>query len=94
VKITIAKSLVSSIQNVKAYLDGKQLDVSITSEEDSWLLSFTYMHSTHQVRVVLAAESSEATFLGIEYWTWIAVVVVVAVAGFAGFLLWRKKKRT
>jgi len=48
----------------------------------------------HQVKVVLAAASAGTTFLGIEYWIWIAVVVVVAAVGFAGFLFWRKKKRT
>jgi len=92
VKVTIAKSLVSSVQNVKAYLDENQLDVAITSNEDSWLLSFTYMHSTHQVRINLANAAGD-TFPGIEYWILIAVVIVIAVAGVASFIVWRKKKK-
>jgi len=56
VKVTIAKSLVSSIQNVKVYLDGNQLNVAITEDGDAWLLSFTYTHSTHKVLVSLATE--------------------------------------
>jgi hypothetical protein len=92
VKVTIAKSLVSSVQNVKVYLDGSQLDVTITSDEDSWLLSFNYMHSTHHVRISLA-NAAGATFLGIEYWILIAVVIVIAVAGVASFIVWRKKKK-
>lgn len=91
VKVTITKSLVSSSQNVKVYLDGRQLDVEITSDKDYWLLIFTYTHSTHQVRISLA-KAAEATFLGIEYWILIAVVIVIAVAGATSLLLSGKRK--
>jgi len=63
VKVTIAKSLVSSVQNVKVYLDGDELDVAIISDEKSWLLSFTYLHSTHQVMISLVANACETTLL-------------------------------
>jgi hypothetical protein len=49
VKVTIAKSPLSSLQNVKAYLDGDELDVAITSYGDLWVLDFSYSHSTHYV---------------------------------------------
>jgi hypothetical protein len=74
------------------YLDGSQLDVVITSDEDSWLLSFTYMHSTHQVRINLANAVGD-TFLGIEYWILIAIVIVIAMTVVIGFLFWRKKEK-
>jgi hypothetical protein len=35
VKVTIAKSILSSVQNVKVYFDGSQLSVAITEDEDS-----------------------------------------------------------
>ncbi len=89
VKVTIAKSLVSSVQNIKVYLDGAELDVAITEDEDSWLLSFNYMHSTHHVRISLAANAAATTFLGSEFW--IGVVVIVVVVGV--FLLFYFKKR-
>jgi len=91
VKVTIAKSLVSSVQNVKVYLDGNQLDVAITSDEDSWLLSFTYMHSTHHVRISLATNAA-TTLLSIEYWIWIGVVIIIVVIG-VGLLLYLKKRK-
>jgi len=93
VKVTIAKSLISSVQNVKVYLDGNQLDVAITSDADSWLLSFTYVHSTHHVRISLATSADEPTFLGIEYWIWTVVVIIIAVTGVIGFIIWRTKKK-
>lgn len=53
VKVTVAKSLVENITNIRVYLDGNQSEYSITSLDDSWLLTFDYMHSTHQVVVDL-----------------------------------------
>jgi len=91
VEITIAKSLVSSVQNVKVYLDGSHLNVAITEDADSWLLSFTYMHSTHHVRISLATNAA-TTLLGIEYWIWIGVVIIIVVIG-VGLLLYLKKRK-
>jgi len=52
-KVTIAKSLVANITNIRVYLDGNQLEYNVTSTDDSWLLTFTYTHSAHQVVVDL-----------------------------------------
>ncbi len=93
VEITIAKSLVSSAENVKAYLDGNELNVTIISNEDSWLLSFNYVHSTHQVRISLAADSGEATFLGTELWTWIAVAIIIGALLTVGVVFVRRRRR-
>jgi hypothetical protein len=92
VKVTIAKSLVSSVQNVKVYLDGSQLNVAITEDADSWLLNFNYMHSTHHVKINLATNAATTTFLGIECWMWIGLATVIVVMG-AGFLVYFKKRK-
>ncbi len=94
VKVTIAKSLVSNAENIKVYMDGKQLNYEITSNADSWLLSFTYKHSTHHVTISLAANESGSTLLSIESLALIVVVIIIAVAGAVGFVVWRKKKKT
>jgi parallel beta-helix repeat protein len=93
VKVTIAKTLVSNAENIKVYLDGNQLNYEVTSNPDSWLLAFTYIHSTHHVMISLATNEAGGTFLGIEYLILIAVVIVIAVAGVAGFIVWRNKKK-
>jgi parallel beta-helix repeat protein len=93
VEITIAKSLVSSIQDVKVYLDGDQLNVAISDDGDAWLLNFTYKHSTHQVKVSLAANEPEDTVPNNDL-ILIAIVVVIAVVAVASFMVWRKKKKT
>jgi hypothetical protein len=77
VKVAIAKSLVSNAENIKVYLDGNQLNYEVTSNEDSWLLTFTYKHSTHQVMISLAANAGGAASLSIEPWVWIASTIVI-----------------
>ena len=61
VKVTVAKSLVTNITNIRVYLDGNQSEYSITSLDSSWLLTFTYTHSTHQVVVDLGAIEEDTT---------------------------------
>jgi hypothetical protein len=58
-------------------LDGNQLNYEVTSNEDAWLLTFTYKHSTHQVMISLAANAGGAAFLSIEPWVWIASTIVI-----------------
>jgi outer membrane protein assembly factor BamB len=52
-KVTVAKSLAANPANIAVYLDGKQTPYSLTSTDDSWLLTFNYTHSTHKVFVDL-----------------------------------------
>jgi parallel beta-helix repeat protein len=65
VNIYIAKTLIDNIADVKVYLDGDQLNYTATSLDDSWLLHFTYLHSTHKVTISLGSISApfiETTF--------------------------------
>jgi parallel beta-helix repeat protein len=94
VKVTIAKSLIPNGENVRVYLDGNQLNYSITLTANSWLLEFTYPHSTHQVTVQLATSTTSLPLPRIDYWLWIVLPVIIAVFAFAGAVIWRKKTHT
>ena len=52
-KITVAKSLVANITNIRVYRDGNQSEYSIASIDDSWLLTSDYLYSVHQLVVDL-----------------------------------------
>jgi PKD repeat protein len=52
-KATIAKTLMANAENLKVYVDGNQLTYFLTETANSWLLTFNYSHSTHQVSVYL-----------------------------------------
>lgn len=92
VKIIIAKSIVANAENMKVYFDGNQLNYEVTSTSDSWLLTFTYMHSTHQVSINLATNNSATTLPGLEYWTWIVVAISIVVIGTSLLLYFKKRK--
>jgi parallel beta-helix repeat protein len=92
VKVTIAKSIVANAENIKVSLDGNQLNYEITSNANAWLLTFTYMHSTHQVRISLAANAATATLLGLEFWIGLGAVIIIVVIG-ACLLLYSKKRK-
>jgi hypothetical protein len=57
-KVTIAKSIITNSADIKVYLDGNQLSHSITSTENSWILTFNYYHSAHQIMVSFAPSPS------------------------------------
>jgi len=61
VKVTVARSLVANITNIRVFLDGRELEFTIASTDDSWLLTFTYEHSVHQVEVKLDITVTEDT---------------------------------
>ncbi len=90
VQYKIAKSLLSSVQNVKVYLDGSQLNVNISSDQDSWLLYFTYHHSSHRVIIDLSQQGSVAPEG--NWLIWIAVPVIVAALLIACVALKRRKQ--
>jgi hypothetical protein len=91
VKITIAKSLVTNAVNIKVYLDGNPLNYEVISNSNAWLLTFTYGHSSHQIRISLAASAATMTFLGIVLWIVIVSTPFVVVISIC--LLFYLKKR-
>lgn len=56
-RVTVAKSLVGDVTDIKIYLDGNELPYSVASIDDSWLLTFSYAHSIHNVSVSLNAKA-------------------------------------
>jgi hypothetical protein len=90
-EVTLAKSLVSNPENIKVYLDGNHLSYEVTSNEDSWLLTFTYTHSTHNVIVSLATNENRTASLGNELLIIGAVIIVVVIV--AGLLVYFKKHK-
>jgi hypothetical protein len=58
--VYIAKSLIANIATVKTYVDGDEVEYAATSVGDSWMLHFSYQHSTHQVSVNLGLPQSES----------------------------------
>jgi regulation of enolase protein 1 (concanavalin A-like superfamily) len=92
--VYIAKGLIQDVSGVTIYMDGKKLDYSAISIEDSWLLHFTYQHSTHNVAVSLGSSTGLAETL--EIWVVYVVIglILVIIIGLVVFLKLRKNKKT
>jgi len=52
--ITIAKTLIENITGLTMYLDDHEIEYLATSTEYTWLIHFTYTHSTHKVTIQLS----------------------------------------
>jgi hypothetical protein len=52
--ITIAKTLIENITDLTIYLDDHKIEYLATSTEYTWLVHFTYTHSTHKVTIQLS----------------------------------------
>jgi hypothetical protein len=95
VDLCIARPLVADASALKVYLDGNQQTCNYTSQGDSWCISFSYHHSTHQVTINM---NSVADVAQNQPTQWIPIVggtVAFAAALFAalaGLALLRKRK--
>ena len=94
--VYIAKSIVQDISSISIYLDGNKVDYSATPIDDSWLLHFTYQHSTHTVTINLGI--SESLTIGNQLGEWViyaviasAILLTLLVAILA--LKWNKNKK-
>ncbi len=80
VDIYIPKTILSDISLLKAYIDGTEVSYTSQSLTDSWLISFSYSHSTHTITMSLAggvqSDSAIPTLLLVA----VAAVVVAVVA--------------
>ena len=78
VKATISKSLLTYGENVHAYIDGGQLNYSLISTVDSWIFTFEYQHSTHQITFNFGNNASATESRGDEL-ILIAIIAIFAV---------------
>jgi hypothetical protein len=86
VDVAIAKNLVTDVTGIKVYLDGNQLNYTVASMQDSWLLHFTYQHSTHSVMINLET-------IAVPEFTSTAITITLLVAMGAIIIFLRKRSR-
>jgi hypothetical protein len=51
VSATISKTIIPNYNSIQVLLDGSQIASSIASNADSWVITFSYHHSSHQVTI-------------------------------------------
>jgi hypothetical protein len=96
VTLYIPKTLITDISELKIYLDETQIAYNTESQTDSWVLSFTYAHSTHKIVIDLTAASSETNETQTPDITTYLIITVaaIAIAAFAVTLIFKRKHQT
>lgn len=79
IKVTVAKSLVSEIEGVEIKLNDESVDYTAESTGDSWILFFTYQHSTHRVTINLGRATAPFAGIPIEDVTIVILSVVIVI---------------
>ena len=58
VNVYVAKSVVNDVSGLTVQLDGNQIAYTTESAGDSWLISFSYHHSSHEITINLSSTHS------------------------------------
>ena len=92
VNVYVPKSLISDASNLKVFLDGNAISFNAESLTDSWFISFTYSHSTHEVTLKMnASPSITVSENQLEQWLPYGIIIVLIVI--IAFLLISKKRK-
>lgn len=94
VKAQIAKTLSPNFTGITVSLDGKQLEFTVSSSNDYWIIDFTYHHSTHQIIMNLLANAQgnlAPTPSVPEFPTWMVLPLLASICSV--FFLVKKRKR-
>ena len=59
--VTIAKTIISEISTLTVYLDGNQMNYTVTDLTNSWSIYFIYHHSTHSVAMEFAPQQTKTS---------------------------------
>jgi len=76
-ELTVAKSLIKDIAQVQVNIDREQVQYLAKEITDSWLLHFTYQHSTHEVTLQLNSTSTNSPSQG-QYVIYTTISLVFA----------------
>jgi PKD repeat protein len=76
-RVTIAKSLIVDVTEIKVNVDGVECNYTTIELDDSWVLTFTYNHSVHQIEVDMYAAIPE--FSSLLPWLLLTAVTTLCV---------------
>ena len=95
--IYIPKTILGDISTLKAYIDGNQTTFNSESQADSWLISFTYSHSTHTITMAMGdvLQVSNTNSNSLPEWLLYAIpLVIVAVIAVVAVVFKSRAKKS
>jgi hypothetical protein len=61
VDVCVSKTLVADASTIQAYIDGAPADFTVSSAGDSWILHFSYPHSSHNIEFDLNSSTTSSS---------------------------------
>ena len=89
----IDKNLVENVSTIHAFIDGTEAAYTVSEIGNSWILHFTYHHSSHNIQFDLAGETESSAVPEIAPETMFLVITVLAIiVVFVAVLVFTQKK--
>ncbi len=88
VKVAINKDMVSNITDLRVYLDGTNLDYTVTSKDSSWVLYFVYTHSTHNVVINFGEDNVIIPEIGS-----LSIAFLIVISTLGSLIYYRPRKK-
>lgn len=93
VDVCIGKNLVENASAIHAFIDGEEVAYTVSEMGNSWILHFTYHHSSHSIKFDLASRTEGSAVPEMAQETIPLVVIVLAViAVVVAFLVVAQKR--
>jgi hypothetical protein len=89
---TISKTSLANGENLQVYMDGNQLNYSVASKLNSWVVTFNYSHSTHQIKIQLQSNVSSTQPLGNEAILIFVIALVCTILAITTVWIWQSRK--
>jgi hypothetical protein len=93
VDVYIPKVILSDISTLKAYIDGDEVNFNSESVGDSWLITFSYHHSTHRITMALGNVAEPITQSDTQWTLYIIVIALVAVVALLAVVTLKRRSR-
>lgn len=91
--VYLFKSFFSDISAINILLDDKKVPFNVQSQEDSWLVSLAYNHSSHRVAIQSNSVLTTTVDNLFGYWIIAAMIIPIVVAITVVLLIYRRKKK-
>lgn len=92
VDVYISKSVLTDISSLKVDLDRNPINFTSSSQGDSWLITFSYHHSTHEVSINLSSAPASQTSLNLVWQIAICGTAIAAVVITLSLIVKRNRK--
>jgi hypothetical protein len=92
VDVCIGKNLIGNASAIHAFIDGTEAAFTVSETGNSWILHFTYHHSSHNIKFDFAnIADMPAPEFPLETWFFILTGLVVVAVVVAGLVVAKKK---